>query len=200
MNYELVLATHNNHKVKEVREILSPYGITLYGLNDLNLDPGEVKEDGKTYYENALIKAREVMKLTNLPIIADDSGLEIDTLNGFPGLNSARYASKMGNHRIAMESLLEKLKDKENRKARFCCTIVLVNQEDKPLIFEGEMKGHIAPFIKGNNGFGYDPFFVPDGYGVSVAELPDNIKNKLSHRYKALKKLITYLKVNSLIK
>lgn len=200
MNYELVLATHNNHKVKEIREILSPYGITLYGLNDLNLDPGEVKEDGKTYYENALIKAREVMKLTNLPIIADDSGLEIDALDGFPGLNSARYASKMGGHHLAMESILEQLKDEDNRKARFCCTIVLVNQEDEPLVFEGEMKGHIAPFIKGNNGFGYDPFFIADGYDVSIAELPENIKNKLSHRYKALRKLITYLKINSLIK
>ena len=114
MNFEIVLATNNKHKLQEVRNYLAPHKIVVYGLNDLNLKPEDVPENGKDYYENALIKAREVAKLVDMPIIADDSGLEIEALNNEPGLFSARYAESLGGHANAIKEILNRLKDKEN--------------------------------------------------------------------------------------
>ena len=196
MNYELILATNNAHKLKEVREILSPHKITVYGLNDLNLKPEDVEENADNYYGNALIKARAVQKLTNMPIIADDSGLEIEAMDNQPGLHSARYASMHGGHENAIKAILENLKMKDNRKARFVCDIVLLNEDEKPLLFEGVVKGHIAEQPHGEGGFGYDPIFVADELNKTYAEMTQEEKNKVSHRGKALLKLLTYLRIN----
>lgn len=196
MNFELILATNNEHKLKEVRQILSPHKIVVYGLNDLNLKPEDVEENADDYYGNALIKAQSVAKLTTMPIIADDSGLEIEAMNNKPGLRSARFAQEHGGHDKAIAAILDYLKDKDNRKARFVCDIVMLNMEDKPLLFEGIVPGHIAERAYGEGGFGYDPIFVCEEFNKTYAELSQDEKNKASHRGKALKKLLTYLKIN----
>ena len=196
MNYEIILATTNSHKLKEVREILSPHKITVYGLNDVNLKPEDVEENADNYAGNALIKAKAVQKLTTMPIIADDSGLEIFAMDNQPGLLSARYASMHGGHDKAIKHILEILEKKDNRKARFICDIILLNEDEKPLLFEGIANGHIANEPFGEGGFGYDPIFVSDEIGKTYAEMTQEEKNKVSHRGKALKKLLTYLKIN----
>ena len=135
MNYEIVLASNNAHKLKEVREILCPHGILVYSLNDVNLHPKDVEENAPDYFGNALIKAKSVQELTSFPIIADDSGIEIEALDNKPGIRSARFAAEHGGHALAIEYILKNIK--ENRKARFVCDICLLNVEDKPLRFEG---------------------------------------------------------------
>ena len=199
MNFEIVLATNNAHKLKEVREILSPHKIVVYGLKDLNIDIGDVEENGKTYYENALIKAQAVAKLTNKAVIADDSGLEIKELNNEPGLFSARYASSLGGHQEAFKDIFKRLEGKK-RDARFVCDIVLLNVVDKPLLFEGITEGEITDHPHGETGFGYDPIFRVKELGLTYSEIGDELKNKVSHRGKALKKLLTFLKINQSIK
>lgn len=199
MNYEIVLATTNKHKLQEVRQILSPHKIVVYGLNDLGLKVEDVEENGKTYAENALIKAKAVQKVTSFPIIADDSGLEIISLDNRPGMFSARYASEMGGHDKAIAQILEDLKDKDDRSAQFVCDIVLLNVEDKPLIFEGIAKGSIATEKMGEGGFGYDPIFISDETKECFGTMSQAQKNTVSHRAKALKKLLTYLRINGFI-
>ena len=196
MNYEIVLATNNAHKLKEVREILAPHKIVVYGLNDLNLKPEDVEENADNYYGNALIKAKSVQRLTDLPIIADDSGLEIEAMDNAPGLRSARFASEHGGHENAIKYILDYLENKDNRKARFICDIVLLNVEKEPLLFEGIVPGHIAKEPYGKGGFGYDPIFICDELNKTYAEMSEDEKNRVSHRGKALKKLLTYLKIN----
>lgn len=195
MNYEIILATHNKHKLQEVRKILSPHKITVYGLGDLLLKPDFPDETADTYYGNALIKAEAVQKLTTMPIISDDSGLEIEAMDNQPGLHSARFAEEKGGHDKAIQYILDYLKDKNNRKAHFICDVVLLNEEDKPLLFEGIVDGEISKEAKGESGFGYDPIFFCKETGKTYAEMNEEEKNKASHRGKALKKLITYLKI-----
>lgn len=198
MNYEIILATNNKHKLQEVREILSPHKIVVYALSDLNIKLPEIEENGKTYAENALIKAKAVQQFTTMPIISDDSGLEITALNNEPGLHSARYAASLGGHDNAIQEILNRLKDKEDRSARFVCDIVLLNTEDKPCIFEGIAEGRIAEQKMGEGGFGYDPIFISNETNECFALMKDN-KNAVSHRAKALKKLLTYLKINGFV-
>lgn len=196
MNFEIILATNNKHKLQEVREILAPHGMTIYGLNDLNLHPEEVEENAPDYFGNALIKAQAVAKLTTMPIIADDSGLEIEAMDNKPGIKTARFAEECGGHQKAFDVILRFLKDKDNRKARFVCNIVLLNMSDKPLLFEGIAPGKIADEPYGEGGFGFDPIFISDELGKTFAEASQEEKNKASHRGKALTKLLTYLKIN----
>ena len=198
MNYEIILATNNKHKLKEVREILSPHNVIVYGLSDLNIKLPEVEENGKTYYDNALIKASAVQKFSNMPIISDDSGLEITALNNEPGLHSARYAESLGGHDNAIKEILKRLEDKEDRSARFVCDIVLLNVEKKPLLFEGIAEGTIAKEKMGEGGFGYDPIFISKETGECFALMKVE-KNTVSHRAKALNKLLIYLKINGFV-
>ena len=198
MNLEIVLATNNKHKLKEVREILSPHHIIVYGLSDLATKLEDVEENGTTYAENALIKAKAVQKLTTMPVISDDSGLEITALNNEPGVHSARYAESLGGHDNAIKEILKRLEDKEDRSAKFVCDIVLLNTDKKPLIFEGVAEGTIAKEKQGEGGFGYDPIFISKETGECFANMKEN-KNTVSHRAKALKKLLTYLKINGFV-
>ena len=198
MNYEIILATNNQHKLKEVREILSPHKIVVYGLKDLNIKLPEVEENGNTYAENALIKAKAVQQFTTMPIISDDSGLEITALNNEPGLHSARYAESLGGHDNAINEILKRLEDKEDRSARFVCDIVLLNAEKEPRIFEGIAPGRIAKEKMGEGGFGYDPIFISNETNEYFALMQEN-KNTVSHRAKALNKLLTYLKINGFV-
>lgn len=199
MNYEIILATSNKHKLKEVREILAPHHIILYGLSDLSSKLPDVEENGETYADNALIKAKAVQKITKLPIISDDSGLEIMALNKEPGIHSARYAESLGGHDNAIKEILKRLEGKEDRSARFVCDIVLLNVEEKPLVFEGIAEGTIAyEKSEAQGGFGYDPIFISKETGKCFAEMGEE-KNAISHRAKALKKLLTYLKINGFV-
>ena len=197
MNFELLVATNNAHKLKEIRQILTPHHILVYGMKDLNIDIGEVEENGSTYYENALIKARALQQVTKMPIIADDSGLEILALNNMPGLHSARFAEECGGHAQAINKILKDLEGKD-RSARFICDIVLLNVEDRPLLFEGIVPGKIGTEVAGDGGFGYDPIFICDELNKNYALLTEAEKNRVSHRGKALNKLLTYLKINGL--
>ena len=199
MNFELILATNNKHKLQEVREILSPHKIVVYGLSDLNLKPKEIIENGATYQENALLKAKAVQELTTMPIISDDSGLEIKTLNNEPGLHSARYAASLGGHDNAIKELLKRLENQKDRSARFVCDIVLLNVDSKPLLFEGIAEGTIAKEKQGEGGFGYDPIFISKETNECFGTMSQKQKNTVSHRAKALNKLLTYLKINGFV-
>lgn len=197
MNFELLVATNNQHKLKEIRKILSPYHITVYGMNDLNIKIEEPEENGKTYFENALIKAKSLQNVTKMPIIADDSGLEIKAMNNEPGLLSARYAQSFGGHENAIKEILKNVEGKD-RSAQFICSIVLLNVEDKPLKFEAIIEGTIAESVSGEGGFGYDPIFIEKTLNKTYASMTEEEKNNVSHRGKALKKLLTYLRINGL--
>lgn len=200
MGMQIVLATNNKNKVREINDVLSPFGITVCSPKDLGLNVGEVEENGINYYENAVIKAQNVAKYTRLPVIADDSGLEVEAMDNKPGLHSARFADECGGHKNAINKILDFLKDKDNRNARFVCDIVLVNVEDKPVLFEGIAPGRIDVEPRGNNGFGYDPIFISADTNESYGLMPEEEKNKSSHRGRALEKFLSYLRLNGFIK
>ena len=195
MNFELLVATNNAHKLKEIRQILSPFHITVYGMKDLNIEIEDVEENGKTYYDNALIKALALQKVTTMPIIADDSGIEIEALDNAPGIYSSRYASSFGGYPQTFAHIFKEIEGK-SRRARFVCDVVLVNVEDKPLKFEGIVPGKIVEKITDQSDFGYDPIFVEDSLNKTYASMSEEEKNKVSHRGVALKKLLTYLILN----
>lgn len=187
---ELVLATHNAHKVGEVAAIL---GATVPGLTVLGYDGPEPVEDGTSFLENALIKARAAFAHTGKPSFADDSGIAVEILGGAPGIFSARWAG--GRDNVAnRQLLLAQLADvkPENRAASFVCTIALVT-EDAEISFTGIWPGSVAFAEHGEHGFGYDPVFIPDGFEVTAAELEPEVKNSLSHRSLALEQLASYL-------
>ncbi len=189
---KIVLASNNPDKVKEVKEILGPLGIEIFSLKDLGIKI-EIEEDQPTFEGNARKKARTVFELTGLPTIADDSGLMVEALDGAPGVYSSRYAGEEHNYEKNNQKLLQELKNKpEPHRAKFVCFInYMTETEDE--IFIGETSGEILKEPRGTNGFGYDPLFKPDGFDKSYAELPSEIKNKISHRYKALVKFRNYL-------
>lgn len=180
---QLILASHNKNKIKEFKEILKETNIELLSLIDLN-DHEEIIEDGNTFTENALIKARNIAGKYNLPAIADDSGIEIKYLKNAPGIMSARYSGKGD-----LENNLKVLKELDgitDRYARFICVIVLYYPNGEYKTFKGVWEGFISTELKGNNGFGYDPIFIPNGFRKTVAELEETLKSKISHRAKAL--------------
>ena len=185
---KIVFATTNEGKVKEIKEILAGFPIEVVSMKEMNIT-ADIEENGATFEENSLIKAREVSKLTGLPAMADDSGLEVDYLNGEPGIYSARYLGRGTDYNYKNNYIIEKLKNAkdEERSARFVCVISLVLPDGREFIKKGVMEGRIAYEIKGENGFGYDPVFYLPEYGMTSAELSDEEKNKISHRGKALR-------------
>jgi XTP/dITP diphosphohydrolase len=192
---KLVLATGNLGKVKELSDMLSSLNIAVVPQSEFNVS--EVAETGTTFVENAIIKARHAAKITGLPVIADDSGLEVDALNGAPGIYSARFAGTDASDKDNLLKLLSELKDvpEEKRTARFWCVLVLMRHSDDPtpLICQGFWEGKITTEPSGENGFGYDPiFYVPEKQTTS-AQLDKSTKNTLSHRGKALKQLVALL-------
>jgi len=190
---KILIASKNKGKINEIKYCLKGLDIELFSLLD-KPDIHEIAETGKTFEENAWLKAEQVYKLTGVPVIADDSGLEVDFLNGEPGVFSARYAGENATDDDNCTKLLTKLSNVEfeYRKANFRCAIVYYDGINKN-IFKGICNGHIITQLRGENGFGYDPLFVPDGYSLTFAELDPETKNKISHRGKALKKMVEYL-------
>lgn len=188
-NNTLVFATANAHKLTEIKNILPDY--TILGLKDIGVYE-DIVEDGATLEQNALIKATYLFNKTNQPSLSEDTGLEVDVLSGQPGVHTARFAGDERDPIKNMEKLLHLLSDKNDRSAQFRTIIAMVNGADV-LYFEGIVRGKIAEQMSGNEGFGYDPIFIPDGYEATFADLDNSIKNTISHRARAVAKLIEYL-------
>jgi len=189
---KLVIASRNDHKILEMEQLLSPLGIEVLSTKDFpNLE--EVVEDRPTLKGNALKKARYVAAQTNLPALSDDTGLEVEDLNGEPGVYSARYAGPSASYEDNVIKLLDELSGKENRKARFRTIVALVDG-DKEFTFEGICNGKIIEEQRGSEGFGYDPIFMPVDYEHTFAELDSSKKNLISHRGKAVEKFVKFLK------
>jgi XTP/dITP diphosphohydrolase len=192
---QIVLATGNPGKLRELAAMLADSGIEVIPQTEFNVTDAE--ETGLSFVENAILKARNASRQTNLPAIADDSGLEVDALGGAPGIYSARYAGEGAKDADNTAKLLLALQGvpSERRRARFRCTMVYLKHaaDPAPLICEGVWEGHILEAPRGSNGFGYDPVFLVSESGCSSAELPPAEKNRLSHRGQALKKLVAVL-------
>ncbi len=195
MDNIIILATNNKSKVKEISEMMSGSDITFESLADAGINV-EVEETGTTFEENALLKAREICKLSGKPTISDDSGLEIDALDGAPGIYSSRFMGEDTSYDIKNNALIEKLENvaDPDRTARFRCCMALVLPDGREFVTEGTMEGIIAREPKGINGFGYDPIlFIPE-YNRTSAELSSEEKNNISHRGEALRKMIEVIK------
>jgi XTP/dITP diphosphohydrolase len=194
---KMLAATNNKHKLEEIKAILEQLNIEVISLKEAGIDI-DVEETGTTFEENALIKAREIAGISRMPVISDDSGLQVFALNNEPGVYSARYSGTQGEEKDAKnnEKLLKNLTgiSEEQRGARFCSVIAAVFPDGSELMAEGFVYGHIGHELKGSNGFGYDPLFIVDGYGKTMAELPPETKNKISHRANALKAFAEKLK------
>ena len=184
---KIFLATGNKHKIKEIEKIFKMDNIEILSIND-GIEIPEVVEDGTTFEENSKKKALEIAKFTNMITIADDSGLCVDALDGAPGVYSARYAGEHGNDLDNNKKLVKELQGIENRKARFVCVITLAKPTGETYSFRGEVEGDIIDIPQGTEGFGYDPHFFMKEYGKTLAEIPE-IKNRISHRARALEKL-----------
>jgi XTP/dITP diphosphohydrolase len=187
---QLVFATNNRHKLDEVSAKLNG-AIQLLTLNDIGYHD-DIEETGTTFKANASIKSHLVYAEYKLNCFGDDSGLEIDALNGEPGVYSARYAGTHGNHAANISKVLDNLKGEANRKARFRTVISLIRNGEE-YFFEGTVEGTIRQEPSGNGGFGYDPIFEPEGYDITFAEMSMDKKNSISHRAKAMEKLIAFL-------
>ncbi len=184
----VIAASRNPKKLREMEEITKDFGMTIISRDDAGLPTTEIEEDGVTFEENSYKKAFEIMKIAGCPTIADDSGLEVDWLNGDPGVYSARFAGKECDDKANNKKLLDLLKGvpKEKRGARFVSVITLIFPDGKVLVARGETKGILLEEARGDGGFGYDPLFVPDGKEVTYSELTAEEKNQISHRGKAL--------------
>ncbi|WP_417601687.1 RdgB/HAM1 family non-canonical purine NTP pyrophosphatase [Owenweeksia hongkongensis] len=190
MMNELIFATHNANKAKEVK-VLLPH-LKVQSLSEIGFYD-EIPETGETLQDNALIKARTIFKATGKPCFADDTGLEVEALNGAPGVYSARYAGEGANSENNMDKLLAELEGKENRKAQFRTVIAYIDNAGREHLFEGSVQGEILKARQGGEGFGYDPIFLPEGETESFAEMSAVRKNTMSHRGRAMRKLIQYL-------
>lgn len=190
---EIIFASHNKGKIEEIRQLLTPFGIKVLSSDDIDLP--DVEETGTTFEENAALKALTIAKLKKVPCLADDSGLCVDALDGRPGVYSARYAPNR-DFKKAMQMLLSEMLDTHNanRNAHFSCVLVLGYSDGCYQAFEGRVDGQIALVPKGESGFGFDPVFIPDGYEKTFAQLGAEVKNKISHRGRALAKLIEFIK------
>ena len=191
MKKKLVVATNNAHKLEEISAILGNV-MELLSLKDIHCN-ADIPETADTLEGNARQKAMYIHENYGMDCFADDTGLEVEALNGAPGVFSPRYAGDGHNSEANMQKLLKELEGKENRKAQFRTAICLI-MEGKEYLFEGIVKGHIIEEKRGGAGFGYDPIFVPEGYDQTFAELGNDVKNTISHRARAVEKLCTFLK------
>ena len=189
---ELVLASNNDHKIAEIKQIL-PTHFKVLSLKEVGFDQ-DIDETGKTFDANAEIKANAIFDQVDKPVIADDSGLEVMALNKAPGVKSARYAGQPVDSEKNIDLLLKNLAGKANRKARFV-TVICLKLPQKTIFFEGEIWGEITTERHGQSGFGYDAVFKPDGYEQTFAEMSPEQKNEISHRKQALNKLLPFLAV-----
>ena len=186
---KIYFASSNDHKKQEMMRLLNGVNITLPKEEAIAFDP---VEDGNSFIENALIKAKDLYKKVNAPVLADDSGLVVDALDGRPGIHTSRYGDVDGKKLIQSEKnakLLGEMEGKENRRARFVCALVLMVSNEKIYIIQETVEGYIAHSIRGEHGFGYDPLFLVEETGKSAAELSDSEEDKYSHRGRAVRKM-----------
>lgn len=194
MKRKIVIATNNLNKLYEYRLLLKDSDFELVTLKDIGF-LGDIDESGETFSENAVQKALAVAKLTDLPIIADDSGLAVTALNGFPGIYSRRFMAD-SSYELKNKEIIHQLEPHNDKSAKFVAAIALVNYEKFPQVFVGEVKGIIVEEPKGENGFGYDPIFFVTKLNKTLAEASDEEKNQISHRAIALEGLLNYLNAN----
>ena len=193
---EIVIASHNDGKVDEIRGLLKKYKFKIFSLKKFShIEP---KENGKTFIENSVIKAVSALKITGLPSISDDSGLCIPALNNDPGIYSARWAGKGKNFDLAAKKIEKKLFEKYRNKQKlfkafFCCALSIALPDGTIKSFEGKVFGRLQFPPKGENGFGYDPIFIPEGYKKTFGEMKYSFKERISHRQKAFKKLQNFI-------
>lgn|SRR5690625_992853 len=195
---KIMIASRNKGKIKEFTEFFRPYGIEVTSLVDFETIP-DIEETGESFEENAKIKAEQVADIVRMPVLADDSGLTVDALDGAPGIYSARYAGEGSSDDENNEKLLEALRDvpKEKRTARFVCVLAISTPGEETVYYKGYCEGEIAFEAKGENGFGYDPVFIAKGYDRTMAELSSEEKNAISHRRQAFKQLERWEKISS---
>jgi len=184
----LIIASHNKGKVREIGELLAPFGVKTISAGDLDLP--EPVEDGDSFIANAEIKALAAAKASNLPALSDDSGLEVNALNGEPGIFSARWGGPEKDFSLAMQKVHKAMGDSEDRKANFTCALTLAWPDGHMESFEGKVFGSITWPMRGEKGFGYDPFFTPKGHDITFAEMEPADKHAMSHRADAFKQLI----------
>ncbi len=189
---KLIIASNNKHKITEIKAILGKFFSEVLSLSEAGIDH-ETVEDGATFFENALKKAREIAELSGEYALADDSGICVDALGGAPGIHSARYCGHHGDDEANNQKLLAELKGKENMRAHYTCSIALVSPKGKVYKAEDYMQGEITEQRAGTGGFGYDPYFFLPEFGVTAACLTAEQKNAVSHRGKALRKLMRIL-------
>ena len=189
---KILLGTNNRGKIKEIKDLL-PKNLEIYTTYNFKIK--SPVENGKTFQENSLIKARYFSKKTKMICLSDDSGLEIDILEGAPGIYSARWGGKKGDFKKAMNKVFREL-DKKNKnwktkkiKARFICALTIYGPGQRTISSIGKIEGYISPFMKGENGFGYDPIFIPKGKKITFGEMNSSKKYKIDHRFKAFKKI-----------
>ena len=187
----MIAASSNAHKIKEIQSIMSKFGVKVVSRKEAGVPEFEIEEDGETFEENSLKKAEAIMKATGKLTVADDSGLMVDYLGGAPGVYSARFAGEECDDEKNNEKLLKHLEGlpAEDRKAKFVSVITLMFPDGNTIGARGECPGRIIETPTGENGFGYDPLFVPDGLSKTFAQLSDKEKNSISHRARALEKL-----------
>ena len=190
---KLIIASNNNHKLIEIKAILGGLFEEILSMREAGIEH-ETIEDGSSFMENAVKKAKEIAELSGCCALADDSGICVDALDGAPGVYSARYAGENANDKANNEKLLEALKGEPNREAKFVCTVACVFPDgSEPIVVEGETEGEILCVPRGESGFGYDPLFWFDFDGKTFAEMSEDEKNAVSHRGKAIKKLAAAL-------
>ena len=187
---KLIFGSSNPHKLAEVKKLMPP-SVSLISMQELGIHE-ELPEEQDTISGNALQKAQELHRLTSMNCFAEDTGLLVDTLDGAPGVYSARFAGKQSTSEENLTKLLRLMEGKENREAHFLTVVALI-WEGADYTFEGRVDGHIAKDPKGEGGFGYDPVFIPDGYEKTFGELPQHVKNQISHRARAVGKLQDFL-------
>ncbi|UOQ46437.1 XTP/dITP diphosphatase [Halobacillus salinarum] len=196
---ELIVATKNSGKAAEFREMFSKYTIEVKSLLDFDDPVNDIEETGTSFEENAAIKSEAICSKFNVPVLADDSGLVIDALNGEPGVYSARYAGEEKDDQKNIEKVMAKLKDvpENDRTARFICAIAVSRPDKETFIKVGKCEGSIALEERGNHGFGYDPIFIPNGSNRTLAEHTPEEKNSISHRKNAILQVEGWLKAQS---
>ena len=190
---EIIVASTNEGKIKEIRTMLSEIGIDVKSIKDVFEEEIEIEENGQTFQENALIKAQTICEMIDKPTLADDSGLEVDAMDGAPGIYSARFMGHDTSYDIKNQYIIDAVKGKE-RGARFVCAMALCIPDEEPILIEEYFDGEIYDHIEGENGFGYDPIFYVPELKKTSAQLSLEEKNQYSHRAKALKKLYQILK------
>ena len=189
---EIMIATSNAHKIEEFKTMLEPYGYQVKSLLDLE-ESIEIIENGKTFQENALIKAQTIHDHLHMAVIADDSGLAVNAMNGEPGIYSARFMGRDTSYDIKNQYIIDFCKDKEDKGCQFVCAIAYVDEKGDNHIFTGVVEGEVADHMEGAKGFGYDPLFYYPPYKTTFANVAEEQKNAISHRGRALAKFIEYL-------